>query len=453
MTARKRTAQPPAGAVLPGSSPLLSWSEAQAEAHLRSLELFGMRFGLDKMRRMMTALGSPERRFGSIHILGTNGKTSTARLTAAILQRAGLRTGTYTSPHLVSYRERLQVGEREISGEAFAAAIARAAWASERVNRTLSADDHVTQFELLTAAALWEMARREVQVAVIEAGLGGRYDATSVVPSRVTVLTNVALEHTRWLGPTLKDIAEEKLAVLGEGMTLVLGPELAPAARAVAARVAGERRARVLQADPASPALPRLRAAGEFQRQNLALARLAAKVYLQGAGMELRERFVEQAASLTLVPGRLQVVDEDPLTVLDGAHNPHAVRALLEALPGIVGERPLALVMGVLEDKDAASMLELLLGVSERAWFTAPPSARALSPAALQSRARQLAFAHTACETEPLRALHEAQRWARAHGGAVLATGSVYLAGELLRRLDLLGEAEAARERRRGGAR
>jgi len=325
---RSRPGAPRPGAAAGG---VPRWSDAQAEAHLRSLELFGMRFGLDKMRRMMTALGSPERRFGSIHILGTNGKTSTARLTAAILQRAGLRTGTYTSPHLVSYRERLQVGEREISGEAFAAAIARAAWASERVNRTLSADDHVTQFELLTAAALWEMARREVQVAVIEAGLGGRYDATSVVPSRVTVLTNVALEHTRWLGPTLKDIAEEKLAVLGEGMTLVLGPGLAPAARAVAARVAGERRARVLQADPASPALPRLRAAGEFQRQNLALARLAAKVYLQGAGMELRERFVEQAASLTLVPGRLQVVDEDPLTVLDGAHNPHAVGALLEA--------------------------------------------------------------------------------------------------------------------------
>ena len=176
-------------------------------------------------------------------------------------------------------------------------------------------------------------------------------------------------------------------------------------------------------------------------------------MYLNGAGIELRERLVDQAAAATLVPGRLQLVSEDPPTVLDGAHNPHAVRALVSSLPGIVGGRPLALVMGVLEDKDAASMLELLLGVSERAWFTAPPSARALSPAALQSRARQLAFAHTACETEPLRALQEAQRWARAHGGAVLATGSVYLAGELLRRLDLLGEAAAARERRGGDAR
>ena len=137
------------------------WTEAQAEAQLRSLELFGMRFGLDRMRRMMTALGSPERRFDSIHVVGTNGKTSTTRMIAAILERHGLRTGAYTSPHLVSYRERVQVGERELEPDAFAGAIARAAWAAERVNRTLAEDDHVTQFELLTAAALWEMAERE----------------------------------------------------------------------------------------------------------------------------------------------------------------------------------------------------------------------------------------------------------------------------------------------------
>src|SRR5947209_5736253 len=275
----------PSGRVAPAGVP--RWSEAQAERHLRSLELFGMRFGLEKMRRMMTALGSPERRFGSIHILGTNGKTSTARLTAAILERHGLRTGTYTSPHLSGYRERVQVGERDISGERFAAAIARAAWASERVNRTLAGNDHVTQFELLTAAALWEMARCEVQVAVIEAGLGGRYDATSVVPSEVTVLTNVALEHTRWLGPTVRDIAEEKLAVVRDGATLVLGSDLAAPAREVAARVAHETGARVIEVEPRD--LPALGARGRFQRHNFASARAAARVYLESAGVRPRE--------------------------------------------------------------------------------------------------------------------------------------------------------------------
>ena len=193
-----------------------------------------MRFGLDRMRRMMTVLGSPEQAFPSIQVLGTNGKSSTTRMTAAILARHGLRTGAYTSPHLVAYRERILIDEREIEADAFAAAIARATWAAERVNRTLAEDDHVTQFELLTAAALWQMAEQEVEVAVIEAGLGGRFDATSVVGAGVTVLTNVGLEHTRWLGPTVTDIAEEKLAVVQPGAELVLGAQLDPAAFAVA---------------------------------------------------------------------------------------------------------------------------------------------------------------------------------------------------------------------------
>ena len=206
-----------------------------------------MRFGLDRMRRMMTVLGSPQRRFRSVHVVGTNGKTSTTRMIAAILERHGLRTGAYLSPHLISYAERVQVAERDLSSSAFAAAITRAAWAAERVNRTLAEDDHVTQFELLTAAAFWALAEREVEVAVVEAGLGGRYDATAVVEAPVTVLTNVGLEHTRWLGPTVRDIATEKLAVVRSGTTLALGADLHPEALAVARAVAEEARAGIVQ--------------------------------------------------------------------------------------------------------------------------------------------------------------------------------------------------------------
>jgi dihydrofolate synthase/folylpolyglutamate synthase len=430
------------------------WDEARAEAYLRSLELFGMRFGLDKMRRMMTVLGAPQLRYGTIHVVGTNGKTSTAQMTDAILRQHGLRSGLYTSPHLTGYRERVRVDGEQLDGEQFAAAVQRAAWASDRVNRTLPGDDHVTQFELLTAAALWEMARREVQVAVVEAGLGGRYDATSVIDSRVTVLTNVALEHTRWLGPTVRDIAEEKLAVVRRGATLVLGAAIAAPALSVAKRVARAQGARVLQADPDSPASPALPARGRFQRANFAAARLAAQVYLDEHGVALDEDAVARAAAGTDVAGRLQVIGEDPLTVLDGAHNPHAVEALIDSLPEVVGKQPVALVMGVLEDKDAAAMLERLLGVCERAWFTAPPSPRALSPAALASRARQLQFADAECEADPHLALACAQRWARERGAAVLATGSVYLVGELLTATaDRLKDgAQPAAERRRGGS-
>jgi dihydrofolate synthase / folylpolyglutamate synthase len=439
------------------SRPARPWSSEDAARHLQTLELFGMRFGLDRMRRMMTALGSPERRFASIHVVGTNGKSSTTRMIAAILQRHGLRTGTYTSPHLISYTERVQVAEHDLQESAFAEAIARAAWAEEHVNHTLASDDHVTQFELLTAAALWAMAEQGVEVAVIEAGLGGRYDATSVIDSRVTVLTNVGLEHTRWLGPTVTDIAEEKLAVLRPGTTLVLGTELAPDAAVVAERVAVEQDARIVRAEvpsgdappvdvssgavvvddapssaasiPISPA-----ARGSFQRHNFALARAAAEVYLREAEIEPNEDAVRTAAAETVVQGRLQTVGKDPLTVLDGAHNPDAARALVGAFRELYGEPPVGLVLGVLEDKDAASMLAALLPICERAWFTAPPSSRALSPSALQSLARQLGFDAVVCEPQPAQALVAAQRWARERDGdaAVLATGSVYLVGELL---------------------
>jgi dihydrofolate synthase / folylpolyglutamate synthase len=425
------------------------WSGERAERHLRSLELFGMRFGLDRMRRMMTVLGSPQRHLRTVHVVGTNGKTSTTRMIAAILERHGLRTGAYLSPHLVSYAERVQIAERDLSSSAFAAAVARAARAAERVNRTLVEDDHVTQFELLTAAALWALAEQGVDVAVVEAGLGGRYDATAVIEPAVTVLTNVGLEHTRWLGPTVHDIATEKLAVLRPAATLALGAGLHPDALAVAHAAAAEQRARIVRVVPdallAVPAGPSVAAgstrasatAPAFQQRNFALARVAAEAYLASAGIAPSEAAIREAELAVEVPGRLQPVAEDPLTVFDGAHNPDAAQALVEALPTLLDGRRLALVMGVLEDKDAASMLAALLPLCARAWFTAPPSSRALSPAALQSLARQQGFEQAVCEPRPRRALALAREWARGESAAVLATGSIYLVGELLAHADL----------------
>src|SRR3954463_1045586 len=154
----------------------------QAEDYLLGLELFGMRFGLDRMHKLMTVLGLPQRRFASIHVVGTNGKSSTVRMIAAILARHGLRTGSYTSPHLTSFAERIEVGEAPVAGPEFGAAVARAAHAARLVAGPLPEGDRATQFEALTAAAYHELARRRVEVAVVEAGLGGRYDATSVIP-------------------------------------------------------------------------------------------------------------------------------------------------------------------------------------------------------------------------------------------------------------------------------
>ena len=315
-----------------------------AEEYLLGLELFGMRFGLDRMRRLMTVMGLPQRRFQSVHVVGTNGKSSTVRFCAAILERQGMRTGSYTSPHLRSFRERIEVGEVPVSEADFAAAVERAAHAAEMVDRTADADDRVTQFEALTAAAYSELARREVEVAAVEAGLGGRYDATSVIPSRVQVLTGVGLEHTRWLGPTLTHIAEEKLAVVRDGAILVTPRDLDPAVEAVAARVTAERGARWVRADPEVGVHADLLAAGAFQRENFALAAAAAEALLERA---LDPAALAAAAAETRVAGRMDVVGERPLTVYDGAHNPSGAGALASSLGAVLGDlRPRVAVIG-----------------------------------------------------------------------------------------------------------
>jgi len=398
----------------------------QAEEYLLSLELFGMRFGLDRMHRLMTVLGLPQRRFASIHVVGSNGKSSTARFCAAILERHGLATGSYTSPHLRSFRERIEVGEEPVPEADFAAAVTRAAEAAQMVNRTAEPDDHVTQFEALTAAAYHELARRGVEVAVIEAGLGGRFDATNVIPSKVQVLTSVSLEHTRWLGPTLADIAREKLAVVRDHATLVVG-ELDPEVHALAREAANGHSAAFVAAEPSD--LP-LRAAGGFQHVNFGLAASAAEAFL---GRALEPVALKSAAAETVVPGRLEAVGERPLTLLDGAHNPSGAGALAASLTDVLGERrPRVAVIGVLEDKDAAGMLESLLPHFDQVVFTRPSNPRSLSPATLVTLGEKLGGPPAETVAEPRAALSHARELAGPEG-AVLATGSIYLIADLVR--------------------
>ena len=399
---------------------------AAAEAWLLGLELFGMRFGLDRMRRLLTVLGSPQERYGAIHVVGTNGKSSTTRMTAAILERHGVRAGSYLSPHLVSFAERIRVGDEDIGEDAFAAAVARARVAAERVDRTLDEGDRVTQFEALTAAAFDELARQEVQVAVVEAGLGGRYDATNVLAARVVVLTNVGLEHTRWLGPTITDIAREKLAVLPPGGTLVLGADVHPDALAEAEAAAARQGATIVRA-PADPGVP-VHALGDFQRRNFAAAMEAARAWLG----ELDDEAVRAAAAQVAVPGRFQLVGSDPDTILDGAHNPGGMEALAASLPAFLAGRPLTAVVSVLDDKDAAAMLGALLPHCAHVVVTSNANPRALSPATLESLAEQLGGSDVRREPDPRRALERARELA-GPGGVVLATGSIYLIADLLR--------------------
>jgi len=313
------------------------------------------------MHRLTTLLGMPQHRFVSIHVVGTNGKSSVTRMVAALLEAHGVSAGACVSPHAARWSERTLIHGREIGAADFAAAVERAAQAAEAVNRGLDEGEAVTQFELATAATFVAFASARVKAAAVEAGLGGRLDATNTIPSRVTVLTSVGLDHTQWLGETEEEIAAEKLAVLRDHSVLVLG-RVRPAVAELAERTARKRGARLIVAAEDPGPEVRLRARGRFQRRNFALACAAAEVFLGGLDAGLAG---EVAAEIE-VPGRLEQVSTDPPAYLDAAHNPDAAAALAEALPELAGGRPVVCCLAILREKDVKAVVEGLRPVVDR---------------------------------------------------------------------------------------
>jgi dihydrofolate synthase / folylpolyglutamate synthase len=373
----------------------------------------------------------PQHRFASIHVVGTNGKSSVAMMTSALLEAHGIRTGTYLSPHPRRWSERIRLRGEEIGESELAGAVERVATSVAVVNRGLEEGESVTQFEALTAAAFVALAAGRVQVAVIEAGLGGRLDATNVIPSRVTALTTVGLEHTQWLGGSVEEIAAEKLAVLRDHTTLVVG-DLDPGLAALAERTASQRHARLVTA-PRLPADVRLAAVGPSQRRNFALAAGLAGAF---AGRLDPARVRSVAAALRL-PGRVEVREGDPPMILDGAHNPAGARALGEALAEVVGERPVVACLAVLADKDAAAMLaELAPRLAAAVCTEIPaselgragrPGATTIAAARLAMLAREAGVEATEHVGEPRAAIARARRLAAERGGVALVSGSHYL--------------------------
>jgi dihydrofolate synthase / folylpolyglutamate synthase len=337
-------------------------------------------FGLDRIEALLTELGEPQLRYPSIHVVGTNGKSTVTRTIEALLQREGLAVGAFVSPHVRSWSERIRVRGEEAD---FDVAIERVRGDAERLG--------ATQFELVTAAALAEFASSRVDVAVVEAGLGGRFDATNVLRSPVQVLTNVSLEHTEVLGTTRPAIAAEKLAVVRPGSTVVLTePEWEElAAENGAARVA------------------------IAARSNLAVALVASEAFLG--------RSIDGHVDVHL-PGRLERVSDDPLEIWDGAHNLAGVGYVLARLPSA----RYTLVASILADKDVEGMLAGFSALGDRFVATRSGSARALSAADLAERADRY-FAEVEAVDGPAEALARA----RAGGGPVLVTGSLYLLADL----------------------
>ncbi|MBN8868115.1 MAG: hypothetical protein J0H98_11230 [Solirubrobacterales bacterium] len=376
----------------------------EADRFLNSLEPIGWKLGLERMELLSDELGRPQDRFDSIHVVGTNGKSSVSRMIAAICEAHGVPSGCSLSPHLRSWSERVVIGGRE-DPELFARAVERTAEAAAAVNARLEGEE-ITQFELATAAAFVALAEAGVRLAVVEAGLGGRLDATNSIPSKVTVLTSIGLDHTEFLGETEVEIAGEKLAVLRPGTTLVLGP-VSDEVRGLARQTAEERGCELIEV-AAAP--------GGFQRTNFAVAEAAAARYLG----EISEAKAERAVDDLVIHGRLERVGEDPPVYADVAHNPAGAAALARSLPELVGEVPVIGVIGVLSDKDAAGMLEALSGALDHAVFTGLPEGALAAWGARHGLSGEV-------EERPARALERARGLASERGGAVVITGSHFL--------------------------
>ncbi|MFL5912835.1 MAG: bifunctional folylpolyglutamate synthase/dihydrofolate synthase [Gaiellaceae bacterium] len=342
-------------------------------------------FGLDRMRALLAELGDPQRRYPAVHVVGTNGKSTTTRLTEALLDNAGLAVGAYFSPHVRGWSERIRIRGEEADFEHAVAAVRNA---GEQIG--------ATQFEVLTAAALSAFAESEVDVAVVEAGLGGRHDATNVLETRVVVLTNVALEHMDVLGDTREAIAAEKLAVIRPGVVVVLGEpewqELAAENGAVRVDLTA--------------------------RSNLALAVAAAEAFLGGP--------VDSAAAADVqLPGRLEHRSEHPLEIWDGAHNLAGIGYLLPRLP----DREFVIVASILRDKRPELMLEALSVRGGTLVATESANARSV-PAAELAELGAAFFRRVELEPDPRAACRLGLELA-GPDGALLVTGSLYLLGEI----------------------
>jgi len=393
---------------------------------------------LDRVARLVELMGEPQRAYPVVHLTGTNGKGSTARILTSLLVAKGLSVGTYTSPHLERFNERIAWNGEPISDAAFVEIIEAVA-AIERVM-----EEAPTVFEILTAAAFHWFADVAVDVGVIEVGLGGRFDATNVVDGQVAVVTNVSLDHAETIGPTLVDIATEKAGIVKPDSTLVLGetdPVLAEIFRAANATEVWERdrdfgcevnrlahggRLLDLRTPGARYADVYLPLNGAHQGENAAIALAAAEAFF---GAPLDAEVVEDAFAGVRVPGRLEVLGRQPLVVLDGAHNPAgaaaAAEAIAEAFGGSAGR---VLVVGLLQGKDPLEMLEALEARGARVLVACPAqSPRTLPPQDVAAAARAMGIDAEIANSVP-EALARALTMA-SPDDLVLVSGSLYVVG------------------------
>ncbi|MGC4874639.1 bifunctional folylpolyglutamate synthase/dihydrofolate synthase [Micromonospora sp. DT43] len=383
---------------------------AAAEAELNARGFTRMVFELDRIESLLDLLGSPQRAYPSIHLTGTNGKTSTARMIDSLLRAFGLHTGRYTSPHLETVRERISLDGEPVSEERFATVYGEIKPLAELVDAR--SDEPLTYFDMTTALAFATFADAPVDIAVVEVGLGGAEDATNVIQAGVCVITPIGLDHTEWLGDTLQDIALAKAGIIHPGATVIAAAQEEEAARPLLERCA-EVGATIAREGGEFGVLSRAVAVGgqvlklqglggvyddvflplhgAHQAQNAAVALAAVEAFLgAGARRQLDVEAVREGFAMASSPGRLERVRNAPTVLLDGAHNPHGMAATVTALQEEFAFSKLVALIGVLADKDASSLLELLEPVADVVVVTRNSSPRAMPTKELAALAAEI---------------------------------------------------------------
>ena len=402
---------------------------------------FGIKLELDTISNILNLLDNPEKKYNLVHVAGTNGKGSTATYIASILQKAGFKTGVYTSPHLVQFNERIAINGRHISNDDVVNAY-------EAVHKVDKGERKATFFEIATAMGFYHFAKENVQWAVIETGMGGRFDATNIIKPKVSVITNLSIEHTEYLGNTIKALANEKGGIIKAGTPVVTGVSQ-PSGLKVIKNIAKEKSSELYiykkdflarknsgqnyftykglkkNFNHLIKPLP-----GDHQKENLSLALAACELIFDN----LDENLVKEGLAITKWPGRLEHVQDQPLVIIDGAHNLKAARVLGKYLASNLKNKKLTLVLGILDDKPHEKMLESLVPCADNIIITKAKIDRSLEPSILKKAVQKITSTPVTIIKDVKDAVSHAIDISN-NEDAVCIAGSLYVAGEAREKL------------------
>jgi len=417
-------------------------SYKEALEYLYSLQKYGIKFGLSKTANIMKALGNPHRGRKYIHVAGTNGKGSVSAMLESILMKAGMNVGFYSSPHLVRFTERFRINRSEIPGEKIVDLV-------NELRGVINPSEPPTFFEATTAMSLLYFAGEDVDISIMETGMGGRLDATNIIKPLVSVITNISLEHQDFLGNRLVDIAGEKAGIIKRGVELVTGASQ-PSVINLFRKTCEEKKAAFLSVGgrfryrSCGPEISyfgikrnlkglRPGLAGRYQGRNAALA-LAVTEVLEAKGYRISENDIRAGLLETAWPGRLQIMSGDPLVILDGAHNPGAARELAVSITAGFSYDRLIAVMGIMGDKDIKNIIRLISPVADYIICTRPDYYRSADPGRIMEEVSSLGKRGEVIDSLPA-AIERAKAMA-SPGDLVLITGSLFTVGEALTVLD-----------------